>query len=403
MTEQLLFKGDPDDPPVPVAPAGSESEEDVSASLSAARASLSSTDWTIETIVGQMRKGRIDLDPKFQRRAAWTEATKSRFIESAILTYPIPQLVLAELPNQPGHFFVIDGKQRLLALRQFYAGQSDQGDDRFDASVLQGLTILEDLKGFSIQDLANKRSNLFDAFENHTIRTVVIRDWKSEDFLFTLFLRLNTGSVPLSPQELRQALVPGPFVDFVDSRSGESHGLQSLLGNDGPDRRMVDAELLVRFLGLNLGPVAYRGNLKVFLDNTCRAFNRSWQSVKDDVEASVGEMEEAIVAAQAIFGRQAACHKWSGDRWERSFNKAIFDVQIASLLDAESRRKALDAKDQVVDLFKALCVDDREFSTYVSTTTKSLPATVGRFEKWFCGLSGLIGDSIPLPRALRDA
>jgi hypothetical protein len=114
-----LVERDPDDPPVPVAPIGSESEEDVSSRLSATRASLSSTNVTIETIVRQMRKGRIDLTPKFQRRAAWTDATKSRFVQSAILAYPIPALVLAEVSDRPGHLFVIDGKQHLLTLRQF--------------------------------------------------------------------------------------------------------------------------------------------------------------------------------------------------------------------------------------------------------------------------------------------
>jgi hypothetical protein len=400
MTEEAVLKGDPEDPPIPVASAGSESEDDVSAALSATRASLSSTDWTIETIVRQLRKGRIDLNPKFQRRAAWTDATKSRFIESAILSYPIPQLVLAEVPEKPGHFFVIDGKQRLLAVRQFYAGQNDELDTEFDPLALTALTILPDLKGFDIEDLEAKRADLFDTFENHTIRTVVVRDWKSEDFLFTLFLRLNTGSVALSPQELRQALVPGPFVDFVDEQSGASPGLRALLGNDGPDRRMVDAELLVRFLGFNLGAVKYRGNLKVFLDETCRSFNGTWQATERQIEDHVRHMEEAISAAQHIFGREAACHKWSGTRWERSFNKAIFDVQIAALLDPTIREAALQSADEVREEFLALCVDDTDFSTFVSTTTKSLPATHGRFSKWFATVSRVVGRDLALPPAL---
>src|SRR5262249_40040090 len=145
--------------------------------------------------------------------------------------------VLAERLERPGHFFVIDGKQRLLALRQFYAGLAEATDEGFEPLHLTGLTILEELKGSDLGDVQTKRADLFDAFENHTIRTVVIRNWEVEDFLYTLFLRLNTGSVPLSPQELRQALVPGPFVDFVDVASGESPGLRFLLGNRGPDRR----------------------------------------------------------------------------------------------------------------------------------------------------------------------
>jgi hypothetical protein len=46
--------------------------------------------------------------------------------------------------------------------------------------------------------------------------TVVLRNWKTEDFLYLVFLRLNTGNVLLSPQELRQALHPGPFFVFAN-------------------------------------------------------------------------------------------------------------------------------------------------------------------------------------------
>lgn len=74
------------------------------------KAVVSSTDWTAETIIGQLTKGNISLDPIFQRRDAWTQSRKSKFIESIILGLPIPQLVLAESPEKKGAFIVIDGK-----------------------------------------------------------------------------------------------------------------------------------------------------------------------------------------------------------------------------------------------------------------------------------------------------
>lgn len=394
MTDDLqLF----DDAPVSVAPNSSETEEDISSELSAVHASVSSADWTIETIVSQLEKKRIDLNPRFQRRSAWTDATKSKFIESAILSYPIPQLVLAEHPENRGHFLVIDGKQRLLALRQFYAGLQTGSD--FDPLTLSGLTVLPELKGFTIADLKGKRSSLFDSFETHTIRTVVVRNWESEDFLYTLFLRLNTGSVPLSPQELRQALVPGPFVEWADIASGESPGLRTLLGNVGPDRRMVDAELLVRFLGFRLSRSPYRGNLKQFLDGVCAEFNGLWGQAESDIAREMAEMETAIAAAREIFG-EVACHKWNGQKWERAFNKAIFDVQIGSLAHREVRDQALDKADEVKEKFKDLCASDAAFSKSVSTTTKSLQATRERFGTWFAAISEVTEVPIATPACL---
>src|SRR5579863_6855302 len=106
---------------------GTEGEEDLNtASLQkVTEAVVSSTDWTAETILRQLERGNIKLNPNFQRRDAWRPPGKSRFIESLILGLPIPQLVLAENKNKRGTFIVIDGKQRLLSLRQFSAESTD--------------------------------------------------------------------------------------------------------------------------------------------------------------------------------------------------------------------------------------------------------------------------------------
>jgi Protein of unknown function DUF262 len=157
-----------------------EGEDDVVDRLSAQRANVAATDWTIETIVTQLLKGRIDLDPTFQRRSAWTPAIKSKFIESCILFYPIPQIVLAEKLDRPGHFIVIDGKQRLLTLRQFYSGLTDYANPEFKSFRLSTVTVLKDIKNFTAERLRRERPDLFDAFETHTIRTVVVRNWGSE-------------------------------------------------------------------------------------------------------------------------------------------------------------------------------------------------------------------------------
>jgi hypothetical protein len=279
----------------------------------------------------------------------------------------------------------------------------DDADEGFEPLRLTGLTILKDLKGFDIKKLETQRADLFDAFENHTIRTVVIRNWELEDFLYTLFLRLNTGSVPLSPQELRQALVPGPFVDFVDVVSGESPGLRHLLGNKGPDRRMIDAEITVRYLGFRLSPISYRGNLNVFLDGVCKTFNERWDGSEEIVRAELGAMEEAIRAAEKIFGADSACHKWSGTKWERSFNRAIFDVQIGALVDSEVREKSLAAAESLLERFMKLCVEDAAFSRAISTTTKSLEATRERFTRWYGVVNDTTESQLEIPACLTPA
>src|SRR6266404_787445 len=87
---------------------GAESEEDLGHPDPelVSRTVVTATDWTADTILKQLQKGSIDLNPTFQRRDAWTAQRKSKFIESIILGLPIPQIVLAEAADIKGTFIV---------------------------------------------------------------------------------------------------------------------------------------------------------------------------------------------------------------------------------------------------------------------------------------------------------
>jgi hypothetical protein len=143
---------------------------------------VSGTDWTAETIISQIDKGNIQLNPKFQRRDAWENKRKSSFIESLMLGLPIPQIVLAESNTKRGSYIVVDGKQRLLSIRQFAAKQDDQV---FRQIRLTGLNIRSDLNNSSLESLRAdpERNDDVAAFENQSIRTVVVKNWGTEEFL----------------------------------------------------------------------------------------------------------------------------------------------------------------------------------------------------------------------------
>lgn len=169
------------------------------------------TDWTAATLIDQLRRGNIKLDPIFQRRDAWDAKRKSRFIESIVLGLPIPQIVLAEAKDDRGAFLVIDGKQRLLSLQQFAGIATDTAP-----LALTGLKFRDELNTKTYDDFQNdtrlrKHRN---AFDNQPIRTVVVKNWLKEDVLYLIFHRLNNETLPLSTQELRQALHPGPIPPF---------------------------------------------------------------------------------------------------------------------------------------------------------------------------------------------
>ena len=351
---------------------------------------VTDTDWTAETILSQLKKGNILLNPKFQRRDAWNVERKSRFIESLLLGIPIPQLVLAELPDQRGKYVVIDGKQRLLALQKF--------SDTQGGLKLSGLTIRTDLNGKTWSNIQAGQGKFDDcsAFENAAIRTTLIKGYKSEKALYVIFHRLNSGSVPLSPQELRHVLHPGPFIDFAFEFSENSETLVSLLGRDGkPDFRMRDVEMLIRFFGFSHFLPSYQGDLKEFLDLTVKNLNNSWSSDEFNIRALAVECENSIKATIDIFGENAFS-KSTNKGFEKRFNRAVFDIMTFYFKHDSIRIAAINNKEAVQNRFIELC-NEPQFRKSLESTTKSFEATMIRLEWWGSALQGIVDVSVPNP------
>ena len=341
---------------------------------------INQADWTVETILQQIDKGNIELNPNFQRREAWRVIHKSQYIESLLLNVPVPQIVLAERRDKRGKFIVIDGKQRLLTLRQFHA---DATDETYKPFRLTGLSIRTDLNG---QDYKSISSDIlletdYDALENSTIRTAVIRNWDDETFLYTVFLRLNTGSVPLSPQELRQALHPGGFVRFVDEYSLDSELLRAALGLSKPDPRMRDAELVIRYFAFRNLLHTYTGNLKPLLDATAKHFNGVWGSNRAEIDRQTADFEAAMRSAIEIFSERNVFRKWNGTRYEAAINRAVYDVMMFYFVDDAVRRVAARDVNSIESAFRSLCMND-EFRTSIEGTTKSIDSIFTRLRMW---------------------
>ena len=341
---------------------------------------LWSTDWTAETILAQLNRNNIDLDPSFQRRSAWPDKKQSLFIESLILGLPIPQLILAEAPGRRGSFIVIDGKQRLLAIRRF---GSENQEDQFRPLKLRGLTELEHLNNKTYSDLRDEVALSDDraAFENSSIRTIVIRNWQHEEYLYEVFLRINTGSVQLSPQELRQALYPGNFSRFIGEASANSEELMRALNLRSPDFRMRDAEILLRFIAYRNYINFYNGNMKYFLDEATRNLSVSWEERKEEIEYQVNEMENAIRFTREVFGDRDYLRKWNGDDFESRKNRAVFDIMLHYFCHPFVRDALAEKGTEIKQAFIELCGNE-EFRSSLETTTKSVVSNRIRFNLW---------------------
>jgi hypothetical protein len=347
-------------------------------SKSLAQAVVYNTDWTVETITGQVAKGAIDLTPSFQRRDAWSAPKKSLLIESVLLNFPIPPLTLAEM-GASKTYVVVDGKQRLNTLSQFFGLMEDS---RYNNFRLSGLQELDGLNGANIEDLRNDYPGYYRALENYSIRTNVIRGWQRDDVLYSIFLRLNSGSVKLSPQELRQALNPGGFSDWLADYTVRSPALRSIFAGPEPDFRMRDMELMIRHLAMKFFLESYRGDLKRFLDGAAKTFNADWERWRTEVDQSAELFEKAYTAVVEVFGESQALRKWNGDRWENRLNRAVFDTVFYYLSDMERISRFKEHGPNLVKEFQALCENDQNFRDGIETTTKSLESVEARLGRW---------------------
>ncbi|MEK8021188.1 MAG: DUF262 domain-containing protein [Candidatus Parabeggiatoa sp.] len=353
-------------------------------------------DWTVETIISQLQRGNIIISPKFQRRDAWREPRKSHYIESLFIGLPVPQIVLAEDQHERGKYFVLDGKQRTLCLLQF-TGLAPE--NQYNHFKLKNLEVRKDLEGVTYEALQEniELEKTLNRFLNQPIRCVVIRNWTDIDFLHLIFVRLNNGSLSLSPQELRQALFPGPFVDYINEAADNSSSLKTLLKIEEPDFRMRDVELLIRYLAFTLFIDHYAGNLKHFLDKTCDRLNQAWNNDEQKVKSQVDAFEQAIQAGIKIFGKNDIGHKWIGNQYEKRLNKALLDIMTFYFSDEQIRQAALEKPADIVTQFQNLCEDNQDFKNAITTTTNSLNATSDRLVIWGKVLRAVLGLNFSIP------
>lgn len=355
-----------------------------------------SRDWTVETLISQVSQGNIQIDPAFQRRHVWTDAKRSALIESLLIKFPVPQIVIAEHPKREKSFIVIDGKQRVSTLAALLLEPQRKAWDR---PVLSGLRILPALNGVPLEELmglskyADQKRHLL----NSDIRTTIITNYKDERLLYSIFYRLNTSSTPLSSQELRHALSPGEFASFLSKQTDTDNPLWRALGLSEPDARLRDAELLLRLIALALFAEQYKGNLREFLDTTLHVLNKSWSKERKEIEGATAAIMEAVDGANAVFGKNLGC-KFSGGKYESQFNRAVFEVQVYALLGSKARELASKHAAKVRSAFERLCETDTVFLDAVESTTKSVEKFRIRFEKYSEMLSEILKVKVVAPR-----
>lgn len=328
-----------------------------------------SRDWTVATILNQIEQGNIDLNPGFQRRNAWNDTKRSRLIESILIGYPIPEIVLAESKGKRNSFIVIDGKQRLLTIAGYKDNEKYKYWDRRNPKTAD---LKSKYNALSYDDLSSD-TELLRIFENSALRCTVISNYHSENSLYDIFYRLNAGSTKLSSQELRQALNKGKFSEFLLQVTDEDNILRNVMNIKEPDKRLRDVEVLLRCMSFLEYASDYKGNLLQYLDNKTKVFNERWNSDQEYIETLKNRVFEAVKKLVDVFGNNNKVgRKYKNGELNTKFNRVLLEVLVFFFDKIEHGKLTIDNNSKFKDLYIKLFEEDFDFQATIDGSTKNM-------------------------------
>jgi hypothetical protein len=343
------------------------------------------SDPDVETLLKRIDEGSLTLRPKFQRGSVWDDERKSRLIESLLLNLPIPPVFFAE--DEDGNRIVVDGQQRLISIDDFFHG-------RF---ALIGLQVLSDLNKRYWKDLPPRLDR---KILQRVIRTLVISHHTPSDIQFEIFERLNTGGVPLTEQEIRNATLSGSLNDLLDELARNNHFLMAIRRKE-PDSRLRHHELILRFFALHEWLPNYETPLKHYLTAFMRERRRSGKLAIDRLrQVFLSSLDLSLLTFGNDVFRRVKIENDLVTGFETVVNRAVFDVQMLGFAGV-SPGAVKNSKEKVLHSFKQLSLTDQAFAESLSRATDHRSRLTGRLRTWSMQLANL-GLEVPLSNRLPE-
>jgi len=202
----------------------------------------------------------LDIQPEFQRNVVWSLAFQTRFIDSLLKELPIPSMCFSYDKNK-NEMRVIDGLQRISSIIKFL-----NTDSEWRLSKLEDID--PKISGKSNIEIKEDAIEIFSNVQNRSLPITFLRvnhDKPDHDeYLFTIFHRLNTYGQKLNNQEIRNCIYSGQFNFLLKSLNNYKNWKKLL--NIKNDNRFVKVELILRFFAFFDKYKTYKGILTKFLN-----------------------------------------------------------------------------------------------------------------------------------------
>ena len=323
---------------------------------------------TVEVLKLKIDNNEINLKPEFQRDFVWDINRASLFIDSLLLGLPIPSIFLGK-SKEDENYIVIDGQQRLKSAYFYIDGSFISNDTK----VVFSLKNLPD-REWNGKTYAELDDRFKKRIRNAVLNTTIIEDINSKPtVVHDLFSRLNTGGMPLTDQEIRNCIYVGVFNQQIIELNKYSKWRQ-LLGQVKSDKRLKDAELVLRFFALLNGLSNYKPSMRLFLSN----YQRDNKNNRDFIQHNKDIFVKTVDFILDEIGPDAF-------RITRGINKSVNDAVMVSIAQIFlSRNNPVKTKQQYEKL-----INNEDFKKYISSGTSTITHVTGRIDlarNYFLGL-----------------
>lgn len=246
------------------------------------------------------KKGILEIQPVYQRDFVWSDADKTRFVDSLLKRLPIPSLCFSQ-DAKTNRMQVIDGLQRMDTIRSFF----DNSEWR-----LSNLDDIDSrLRGKTIKEITDSDPEVVSEIENFALPVTLLRcDYEKLnhiEYVFTIFRRLNTGGLKLTNQEIRNAIFSGTFNDFLRDCNKDKNWaslLKKTTGQKNTNDRFKSIEVILKFFAFFDKHSKFKPGLSNFLNEYMKE-NRSLSET--DIQKKKDLFDRTIhLALETLFKRK---------------------------------------------------------------------------------------------------
>lgn len=345
-------------------------------------------DFSVRELRTLVREEELIIPP-FQRELVWDAKRKSRFIESILLGYPIPGMFFTDYAENV--MMIIDGQQRIHTLIDYL-------DNNFALSNISEINPKWVNKRFNDLDTSYQRK-----LRSTNIRTAVFQILSDSEeerniALYSLFERINTGSIQLNSQEIRRAIYFGEFVErlqfFAEKEIWKSaYRMVSLdeASNVEADKRLQDQEILARYFTLkhildspfkSSSSISYKKEINSFMLRISHANSNIINSLFQELEANLIWLEQQVAettnynSVGVLFRRHELKESGEGDSsYTKKINVPLFEA-LMYVLSKHNLDEIKFNKERFLKLFA-----DEKFIDAITSQTNRLPKIMYRVEK----------------------